>query len=164
MTNLFSPFLDAERVSDYDLKLMDLDVECLGVEDEESECTLILPSDELQRICRDLSNLSETIEIDCIKDSVKFTAKGELGSGSIILKSSAAVDKEDGKVYTKVNMRKPACISVSVKFLSAFTKATGLSPTVRLEITEKKPMLVEYSLGEVGYVRFYLAPKIGDDE
>jgi proliferating cell nuclear antigen len=61
-------------------------------------------------------------------------------------------------------MRKPVCLSVSVKFLSTFCKATGLSPTVRLELTDKKPMLVEYSLGEVGYVRFYLAPKIGDDE
>lgn len=154
---------NGERVSDYDLKLMDLDVECLGVDEEESEVTLTIPSDELQRICRDLSNLSETIEIDCIKDSVKFTAKGDLGTGSIILKSNASPDKE-GTACTKIAMRKPVCISVSVKFLSAFTKATGLSPTVRLEITEKKPMMVEYSLGEVGYVRFYLAPKIGDDE
>ncbi len=39
---------------------MDLDVECLGVDEEESDATVILPSDELQRICRDLSNLSET--------------------------------------------------------------------------------------------------------
>lgn len=103
------------------------------------------------------------VEIDAIKDSVKFTAKGDLGSGSILLKSSAAVDKED-KTYTKITMRKPVNISVSIKFLSAFTKATGLSPTVRLEITEKAPMMVEYSLGDIGYVRFYLAPKIGDDE
>lgn len=154
---------NAERVSDYDLKLMDLDVECLGVEDEESETTLILPSDELQRICRDLSNLSETVEIECVKDSVRFTAKGDLGAGSIQLKSNAAVDKEEGKSFTKVIMRKPVSLSVSIKFLSAFTKATGLSPTVKLELSEGKPMRVEYSLGEVGYVRFYLAPKIGDE-
>lgn len=155
---------NGERVSDYDLKLMDLDVECLGVEDNESDCSLILPSDELQRICRDLSNLSETIEIDCIKDSVKFTAKGDLGTGSIILKSNASVDKEEAKVYTKISLKQPVNISVSVKFLSAFTKATGLSPTVRMEVTAQSPMLVEYSLGEVGYVRFYLAPKIGEDD
>lgn len=142
---------------------MDLDVECLGVEDQEGDVTIVMPSDELQRICRDLSNLSETVEIEAIKDSVRFNAKGELGSGSIILKSSAAVDKEE-KTYTKINMRKPAAISVSIKFLSAFTKATSLSPTVRLEITEHKPMLVEYSLGDIGYVRYYLAPKIGDDD
>ncbi len=98
-----------------------------------------------------------------IKESVKFTAKGDLGSGSIILKSSASVDKDD-KSFTKVTMRKPCCISLSIKFLSAFTKATGLSPNVKLEVTEKKPMMVEYSLGDVGYVRFYLAPKIGEDE
>jgi len=212
-----------ERVSDYDLKLLDLDVECLGVEEEETEATLVIPSDELQRICRDLSNLSETVEIEVVKDAVRFTAKGELGSGSVQLKSSSsvaaaapavpaakkapkiAVDEEDEEEDeaatedptqdsltapeverkrsrkeakeakdannsakdapgTTITMRKPVSLSVSLKFLSAFCKATSLSPTVRLVLTDKQPMMVEYVLGEVGYVRFYLAPKIGDDE
>jgi proliferating cell nuclear antigen len=154
---------NGERVSDYDLKLMDLDVECLGIEESEPDVGVQMPSDELQRICRDLSNISESVEISAVKDSIKFATKGDLGSGNIIIRSSAAVDKEE-KAQTKITMRKPVNSSVSLKFLSAFTKATGLSPTVKMEISDKQPLLVEYSLGEVGHVRFYLAPKLGEDE
>lgn len=61
-------------------------------------------------------------------------------------------------------MKQPVEIGLSLKFLTSFTKATALSASVTLEMMEDVPMLVEYSLGELGYLRFYLAPKIGDDE
>lgn len=113
--------------------------------------------------CRPRPHAPCLVDITAAKDSVRFSAKGDLGAGNIILRSSGSVDKDETS-QTKITMRKPVTISVSVKFLSAFTKATSLSPTVKLEIIDKQPMMVEYSLGEVGYLRFYLAPKLGDDE
>ena len=34
---------------------------------------------------------------------------------------------------------------------------------VKLSMSEDVPLVVEYSIGESGYIRYYLAPKIEDD-
>lgn len=103
------------------------------------------------------------VNIEASKDSVRFAVKGELGAGSIAIRSSAPVDKKDN-LGTTVSMRQPASVAVSLKFLTQFTKATPLSDNVRLEFSNDCPMLVEYPIGEMGYIRFYLAPKVDDEE
>lgn len=61
-------------------------------------------------------------------------------------------------------MRKPVTISLSLKFLAQFTRATALSATVTLGLSSGTPMLVEYPFEDFGYLRFYLAPKVEDDD
>ena len=51
---------ESDRISEYDIKLMDIDQEHLGIPDTEYAATITLPSTEFQRICRDLSALSES--------------------------------------------------------------------------------------------------------
>ncbi len=41
-----------------------------------------LPSAEFQRICRDLSQIGESVIICCTKEGVKFSASGDLGTGT----------------------------------------------------------------------------------
>ncbi len=150
------------RVSDYDLKLMDLDVEQVEVPDLKYDVSVRMPAEEFQRVCRDLGAIGEAVTIEASKDTVKFSVRGDLGAGSISIRSTAAVDKKDGQ-GTTISLRQPACLPVSLKFLTHFTKATALSDTVRLEFTNDCPMLVDYPIGDMGYIRFYLAPKIDDD-
>lgn len=49
-----------DRISEYQIKLMDIDQEHLGIPDTEYSATITLPSAEFQKICRDLSQLSES--------------------------------------------------------------------------------------------------------
>lgn len=57
-----------------------------------------MPSSELQRICRDLSNFGDSVNIACTKDGVSFSASGDLGSGRITLRQNSSVDKEEEQV------------------------------------------------------------------
>nr|KAG5710378.1 hypothetical protein BaRGS_022196 [Batillaria attramentaria] len=93
-----------EKVSDYEMKLIDLDTEHLGIPDTEYSCVVKLPSSEFQRICRDLSQIGDSVVISCTKEGVKFSASGDLGT------------------------------------------------------------VVEYKIADMGYLRFYLAPKIEDQD
>lgn len=161
--NLVFESTSAGRVSDYELKLMDLDVEQVALPEMSYDVSVRMPSDELQRICRDLSTLGEAVAIEASKDAIRFAVKGELGNGSIALRSSTPVDKKESQGVSVV-MRQPAATGVSLKFLSQFTKATPLSESVRIEFSSDMPMLVEYPIGEMGYIRFYLAPKVDDDD
>lgn len=67
-----------DRISDFELKLMDIDSEHLGIPDTEYKATVIMPAGEFTRICNDLSILGETVGISVGKDGVKFTVTGEM--------------------------------------------------------------------------------------
>lgn len=49
-----------DRVCEYDLKLMDIDSEHLGIPDTVYDATIRMPSQEFQRICRDMVNLADS--------------------------------------------------------------------------------------------------------
>ena len=40
-----------------------------------------MPASEFQRICRDLSQIGDSVTIACTKDGVRFSASGDLGTG-----------------------------------------------------------------------------------
>jgi len=151
-----------EKVSDYEMKLIDLDTEHLGIPDTEYSCVVKLPSGEFQRICRDLSQLGDSVVIACTKEGVKFSASGELGTGNIKLSQNASTDKEDEAVV--VDMNEAVCLTFALRYLNFFTKATPLSGQVTLSMSQDVPLVVEYKIAELGYLRFYLAPKIEDQE
>ena len=64
-----------------------------------------------------------------------------------------------------ISMEEPVELQFALRYLNFFCKATPLSSTVKLSMSTDVPLVVEYSLeeGTVGYVRYYLAPKIDED-
>lgn len=57
-----------------------------SIQDTEYSCVVKMPSAEFQRICRDLSQIGDSVVISCTKEGVKFSASGDLGTG-ILLKA-----------------------------------------------------------------------------
>lgn len=51
-------------------------------------------------------------------------------------------------------------MTFSLKYLTNFCKASGLSKQVKLCLSNEVPLLVEYGLENNSYLRFYLAPKV----
>ncbi|KAL5339117.1 Mysoin-binding motif of peroxisomes-domain-containing protein [Aspergillus crustosus] len=161
VVNLMFESAETDRLSEYDIKLMDIDQEHLAIPETEYAATVEMPSGEFQRICRDLNNLSESVVIEATKEGVKFSCQGDIGSGSVTLRQHTSVDKPDQNV--SIVLSEPVALTFSLKYLVNFCKATNLSSKVSLCLSQEVPLLVEYSLGS-GHLRFYLAPKIGDEE
>lgn len=64
-----------------------------------------------------------------------------------------------------IQLEEDVNFSFALRYLNFFTKATGLSDTVTLSMCPDTPLSVEYKIGEngsLGYIRFYLAPKIDE--
>ncbi|XP_061389059.1 proliferating cell nuclear antigen-like [Musca vetustissima] len=151
-----------EKVSDYEMKLMNLDQEHLGIPETEYSCVVRMPSIEFARICRDLAQFSESMVICCTKEGVKFSASGDVGSANVKLAQTSSVDKEEEAVI--IEMQEPVTLTFACRYLNAFTKATPLSGQVQLSMSADVPLVVEYRIQDLGHVRYYLAPKIEDDE
>ncbi|KDN38850.1 hypothetical protein RSAG8_09256, partial [Rhizoctonia solani AG-8 WAC10335] len=86
------------------MKLMDIDIDTLGIPDTEYDATVIMQSAEFARIVRDLSALGESVKIEATKEGIRFSADGEAANGSVLLKATDGarerykdLDGKDGK-------------------------------------------------------------------
>jgi len=151
-----------EKVSDYEMKLLDIDAEQLGIPDTEYSSVVKLPSGEFQRICRDLSQFGDSVVICCTKEGVKFSTSGDTGSGNIKLAQNSSSDKEEEAVI--IEMNQAVSLTFALRYLNYFAKATPLSPQVTLSMSQDVPLVVEYKIGDIGFLKYYLAPKIEDQD
>merc|ERR1719320_1529432 len=177
---------DQKRYSNFELKLNDIDAEQLGIPDTDYATTVQMPSAEFQRICRDLAAIGDTVTISASKQGVQFAVDGDIGAGSMMIKgfvapsSSASkavkdedatqmdeeededIDGEDNGV--RIQLEESVQQTFSLRYLNNFTKATGLSKSVVLRMGADVPLEVHYKIADFGSLRYYLAPKIDDDE
>jgi proliferating cell nuclear antigen len=65
---------------------------------------------------------------------------------------------------TIVEMQDPVSLTFALRYMNSFTKASSLSEQVTISLSSELPVVVEYKIAEMGYIRFYLAPKIEEDE
>jgi len=141
---------------------MDIQADQLGIPDSEYKCSVKMPSGEFQRIVRDLQVIGETCTISISKDGVRFSVSGAIGNANIMARANAASEKEEERVV--IDMEEPVELSFALRYLTMFTKATSLSATVNIYMSPDLPVLIEYPIGDSGQMKFFLAPKIDDDE
>lgn len=100
----------------------------------------------------------QAVSIECTKDGVSFKCSGDIGNGSVTLRSHTDVEHEEKNI--DINLTEPVALTFSLKYLVNFCKASGLSDRVKLCLSNEVPLLVEYGLSNSSYLRFYLAPKV----
>ena len=144
------------------MKLMNIEEEHLGIPDTDYDAIIKMPSVEFQRVVRDLSQFGDSVVVSTTKDGVHFSVKGDLGNGNIKLAQTANVEKDDEAVI--IEIQEPVTLTFAFRYLNMFTKATSLTSQVILSMSPDIPLMVEYNIGKLGYIRYYLAPKIEDDD
>jgi len=152
-----------EKFSDFELKLLDIDSEVLGIPDTEYKTIIKMPSSEFQKICRDLTILGDTVIISATKEGVKFSVTGEIGNANISLKPTGDVDSKPEESVS-LQIEEPVQLTFALRYLNFFTKATALSGSVSLSMSKDVPLVVEYRIDDLGYIRYYLAPKIEESD
>lgn len=150
-----------DRLADFDLKLMTIESEHMEIPEQHYKVVARIPSAEFQKICRDLKEFGETIQISGSKEGLKFMVQGDLGSGNVVLKPREG-EKPEEKVTLTVH--EPVTATFALRYLVNFSKAEKLCGSVELGLGPDAPLLVKYDLesGENGHMKFYLAPKIDE--
>ncbi|KAB5540877.1 hypothetical protein DKX38_013851 [Salix brachista] len=135
------------KIADFEMKLMDIDNEHLGIPEAEYHAIVKMPSAEFARICKVLASIGDT---------------GDIGTANIVLRQNTTVDKPEDA--TVIEMNEPVSMTFALRYMNTFTKATPLSNTVTISLSPDLPVVVKYKIAEMGYVRFYLTPKMEEDE
>ncbi|KAK5782284.1 proliferating cell nuclear antigen PWA37_005281 [Arxiozyma heterogenica] len=150
-----------ERIAEYSLKLMEIDADFLKIEELQYDTTLMMPSNEFSKIVRDLSQLTDSLNIVVTKDTIKFAAEGEMGSGSVILKPFVNMDKPNESI--KLEMDQAVDLTFGAKYLLDVVKGSSLSDRVGIRLSSEAPALFQFDLSS-GFLQFFLAPKFNEEE
>ena len=152
---------DDDRIAEFELKLMQIESEHMEIPEQQYKVVAKLPSAEFQKICRDLKEFGETMQVKASKEGITFSVQGDIGAGNVMLKPRES-DKPEEKVTLTVH--EPVSATFALRYLVNFAKAAPLCGTVELGLGPDAPLLVRYNLenADNGHLQFYLAPKIDE--
>ena len=144
---------DKNSSTTFMLKLLDIDSHDLNIPDVEINCIVTMPSNDFQRMCRDMLNIGDTVQITSDSEGLHFRCNGDFASQETLIGEAT-----HGLVFSK---RDDESISGSfaLKYINFFTKSTNLCNTIELYLKENYPLILKYNVANLGEIRFCLAPK-----
>lgn len=152
--------LETEKSAEFQLNLLTLEAESLGIPDTDYPTSIRMSSSEFVRLCRELTQLAETVKVDIDDRVATFSFSGKAGAGKIKLKKNNA-DKDEDLIDIKCEEKVSS--SYGLQYLNSFAKASSLSNQVVLHLSTQFPLMIDYEIENMGFVKFYLAPKMDDE-
>lgn len=142
-------------VINFELQLLDIDEDEIIIPDIDFTAVITIPSQDFQKYCRDMSNLSDTLEIRSVANQFCLACKGDFANQEIVINES-----DTGKIEFDTSSCEVIQGKFSLKFLNLFAKATNLCSSVKMYLSNDSPLLLEYSVVNLGSIKFILVQKI----
>merc|ERR1712019_61251 len=120
---------EEDRIADFDLKLMQIESEHMELPEQHYKVIAKLPSGEFQKICKDLKEFGETMQMKASKEGLTFSVQGDLGSGNVMLKPRESEKPEERVALT---VHEAVTATFALRYLVNFSKAAPLCGTVEL--------------------------------
>merc|ERR1711918_322712 len=93
---------EEDRIAEFELKLMQIESEHMEIPEQQYKVVAKLPSAEFLKVCRDLKEFGETMQIQASKDGIRFSVQGDVGTGNVVLRPRDS-DKPEEKVSLTVH-------------------------------------------------------------
>jgi proliferating cell nuclear antigen len=145
---------DIKQCKTQKLKLIEPDQDELEVPDVTFSSIINLPSSDFQKIIRDLSCISEKLEIKSVGNELIFKCQGQFASAEI---HRAESDGSMGFVV-KQDASKIIQGEFSLKNLGYFIKCTNLCSQIELYLENDLPFVVKYDVASLGAIKLALVP------
>jgi len=155
---------DKKMVSTKKLNLIDLNEDDLKIPPAEFDCVITMPSQDFQKQCRDKSIISDVIEIKSVGNKLIFACRGDIGEDETSYGSIGDDANKEGLKFNKVS--DPSRVIqgyYKLKYLTMFSKCTSLCANIEICMKNDYPIIITYSVGNLGKLRLALAPKKGED-
>ena len=149
-----------DKTSKFCLNLMMQEDEQLQIPETVYSSRVSMPSGEFSRIIRELSQLAESVKISTTKKNIVFSVHGDIVNGEMELKEN---NSNRASECIKIDVDETVTNSFSLTFLNQFTRASALSETVNLYMSENTPLVVDFPISDFGSLKFYLAPKLNEE-
>lgn len=132
------------------LKLLDINENQIEVPSVNMTTITPMASSDFQRICRDMYNIGNNIEITREGNNLKLFCMGDFANQETDIQCTEESPKISGEY--------------SLRYMNIFTKATSMCSTVQIMQEEQNRFLIlKYNVANLGDLKFYLATKVPED-
>jgi proliferating cell nuclear antigen len=138
------------------LRLIEPDPEELQYPDVNFSSIINLPSSDFQKIIRDLSCISEKLEIKSVGNELIFKCSGQFASAEIHRAESDG-DNKSMSFTSKQDSSKIIQGEFSLKNLGYFIKCTNLCQQIEIYLENDLPLVVKYNVASLGSIKLCLA-------
>ena len=145
---------DINQVKTHSLRLIEPDTEELQIPPVEFSSVINMPSSDFQKIIRDMSCISDKIEIKSVANEIIFKCIGQFASSE-----TRRAETEGALKFTQQDDSN--CViqgEFSLKNLSYFIKCTNLSSQLEIYLANDMPLVVKYPVASLGVIQLCLAP------
>jgi len=145
---------DIKQCKTQKLRLIEPEQDELEVPKVKFSSIINLPSVDFQKIIRDLSCISDKLEIKSVGNELIFKCQGQFASAEIHRAES------DGSMeFTmKPDSSKVIQGEFSLKNLGYFIKCTNLCSQIEIYLENDLPLVVKYDIASLGSIRLALVP------
>jgi proliferating cell nuclear antigen len=145
---------DIKQANNHILKLIEPDDEDIEMPDVKYSLVINMPSADFQKIVRDMSSISDRIEIKSVGNELSFVCKGPFATSEIKRTES------DGKmdIVEKDDPSKIFQGEFALKNLSYFIKCTNLCNSIEILLENDLPLIVTYKVASLGELNMCLTP------
>ena len=149
---------EKSTVTNYYLKLFDTDVEDISIPSLNFTSIIHMPSVDLQKICRDMNALGEKLDVEITSSGsdLIFKCIGDFAEQETIISENNSTTM---KVIKGANAANEIVQGIfQLKHLVLFTKCTSLCPSIELYLKNDYPLILKYTVANLGEVKLVLAP------
>ncbi len=138
---------DIKQCKTQKLRLIEPEQDELEVPNVKFSSIINLPSQDFQKIIRDLACISDKLEIKSVGNKLIFKCKGHFAEAD-----------ESMKFILKQDSTKIIQGVFSLKNLSYFIKCTNLCPQIEVYLENDLPLVVKYNVASLGELKMGLVP------
>lgn len=141
----------------YRLSLLDMEFEDLNIPPERFPFVVTLNSADFQKICRDMSHISDVVDIKVVRGEVTFSCRGDFCSQETTFGNDCihAVQPDDPDPSPDITQG-----VFPLKYLVTITRCTSLASQVELFFKNNYPLIVRYAISTLGEIKLACAHRI----
>jgi proliferating cell nuclear antigen PCNA len=164
--NLFIDFNGEKQVTKkFQLPLIDIDSDIMDIPEKDYDVDLLLKSNDFKELISELSIFNSTIIFKCSSDDEKVIIDANGGMGAMQVEI-----KDDDILEFAISEDLDLSVTYALSYINTMCSFSKLNDCVYIHSSDDVPMKLHYSLDDKdsseseNYVKFYLAPKIDDDD
>lgn len=157
-TNLTIKNIRQGNVLSFKLKLFSFDTEAYNVPEFDFGAEVTIPTEEFMYVPKLVGTFGDFIGMQAEDKSITFFQTGGNADASMTLEESS--EKEGLKIEAKESVTQ----EIAMKYINLISKVAPLCQNVKISLGTNHPVFFDFVISDLAYIRFYIAPKIDNDQ
>lgn len=150
----------------FGFKLIELDAENAKLPEISYDAVITMESYEFNRLCREMQDIGDSLEIKCWKNKIVFTCKGDFTDRITEYESKEFSKNEDETILVNIchahgyNTDAPELVQgiYELKNLASLAKCANLCNELELYMKDGHLMVIKYKIENLGRILLCLSP------